>query len=284
MELIIDQPVTKLQLGTPSIIENTFFSVERSDFADFFGVKNHNAKYQQVIHSEDLDNKVLGIVGANYTVVKNKDLVLPIMGHLTDIFGKNGFSCGVKNQDDVAFYFKFVVNSETYQLPSGDKLNMMVTVANSYDGSLKNFIKVEYFRQVCTNGLHAWQTDGHIFKKHQSGNMCTMHELEKSFAKARETVNKYKSLEERQLTPDELERVWIAFETTDLPKKKLPLMKDILSNEMNILGESKPNAWLVYNAANNIVNHHYGNDKLSEDYRVKLDFQIGKIIDNLIMN
>jgi len=278
-----EKTVTPIKMGKFEDMEETLFDVEITPFSEYFKTEgNHNKKYHQVVHSKTLNNKILGIVGKDYTLISNREVVVPIYNALVEMFGVDGFTCGVKQTDDVMFFFTFDIHSSTLKIGDGDVLNVRVVVGNSYDGGVKHFTKFEYFRQVCTNGLHAWTTESHIIKKHQSQNTVSLEELTGALENLKKVATRYEALSQRAVTYDEIELFCLELEAMkSFPKKKVPLIKSILKSESDLL-KIEPNAWLLYNAANNVVNHHFGNDNLPEQIRYKLDSDVAAKLDKIL--
>jgi hypothetical protein len=278
-----EKTVSTVVLGKFEDMESTLFDVEITPFSEYFKTEdNHNKKYNQVVHSKALNNKILGIVGKDYTLISNREVIVPIYNTLAEMFGVDGFTCGVKQTDDVMFFYTFNIHSNTIKIGEGDVLNVRVIVGNSYDGGVKHFTKFEYFRKVCENGLHAWTTESHIIKKHQSQNIVSIEELTNALENLKKVATRYEALSQRTVTADEIELFVLELEAMKaFPKKKVPLIKEILKSESSLL-KIEPNAWLLYNAANNVINHHFGNDNLPEQVRYKLDSDVAKKLDKIL--
>lgn len=102
--------------------------------------------------------QVVGIVGDNYKIVKNKDVA--------DIFDKAFSGLSVYKQTDHlspshgSWVRNVFFNDASTQIDvrSDDPLNVMIKIFNSYDGTGSYGFMINFWRLVCTNGMVALQT------------------------------------------------------------------------------------------------------------------------------
>ena len=257
------------------VLNSTFFPVGIYDAEEYFEEQGcdlfTNDVFNQIVLS---GNQLLGVHGSAYTLVSNRELINPFVAELNSLFGEDGYSVSVNNFNNRRFDYRFIVDSDILQVTKKDAVKVMLKITNSYDGSVRNKGSVSYYRQVCSNGLHAWVADDNVvMKKHTNGNILLASDLGKSFEESKTKIEQFKRMNERILTEDEIEMMNLQVqEFKAFPKKKIELVGSIMKKEEEVLGVDGPTAWLYYNAINNIIEHEIPSSYFLSD-KEKLDNQ-----------
>jgi hypothetical protein len=240
------------------VLNSTYFPVEIVDAQEYFEEQGCDLFTNNVFSQIVLNgNQLLGVHGSAYTLISNRELIQPFITELNGMFGEDGYHVEVKNFDNRRFDYRFIVDNEDLKVMKHDNVKVMLKLTNSYDGSVRNKGEVSYYRQICSNGLHAWVADDNIvMKKHTSGNIIVTSDLGKAFEESKNKIEKFKKMHERVLTEDEIEMMNMQVEQFKaFPKKKIELVGSIIQKEQKLLGVDGPTAWLYYNAVNNIIEH-----------------------------
>ena len=240
------------------VLNSTFFPVSIQNAEEYFEEQGCDLYTNDVFNQIVLNgNQLLGVHGNDYTLVSNRELINPFVAELNTLFGEEGYTVSVNNTNNRRFDYRFIIDSDVMKVSNKDITKVMLKITNSYDGSVRNKGSVSYFREVCTNGLHAWVADDNIvMKKHTSGNILLVSDLGKAFEESMKKVEQFKKMNDRRLTEDEIEMMNLQVqEFKNFPKKKIEMIGSIMKKEENILGVDGPTAWLYYNAVNNIIEH-----------------------------
>jgi hypothetical protein len=110
----------------------------------------------------DINNEkhVLHSCSDRYELVQNSEFLPELYDVLGNKFGKENLKFSVRNFQNCAFEFNFVVTSNDFYIGGNpnDKLNFKISGVNSYNGKQNYNFKFgnEVYRQICSNGLHAW--------------------------------------------------------------------------------------------------------------------------------
>lgn len=278
--ICIARPELKPLTEDLSVLKRSFFSVTITQIEDFFPENiTFSDDFAQIVHTDD--NHVLGIHGSSYTLTSNEEFIMPLVDSLIELVGYENILASVRSINDQIFYYDFVIRTMPFKIQENDTMYIAIRATNSYNGSCRQSVMAYHYRMVCTNGLYAMMIDEAIGKKHQSGNIITTTELKTLVELSNTAVEKYKMLTDRRLTPDEVEELTeVLTKKTQLPKKKVHLLGEMAAAEAAVLGGADINAWMIYNAANNLVNFHYGTEDQSETYRYKLDAEVLKVLTN----
>ena len=257
------------------ILKSTFFPVGIYDAEEYFEENGLDLFANDVFNQIVLTgNQLLGVHGSAYTLISNRELINPFVQELNSMFGEDGYTVSVNNFNNRRFDYRFIVDTENINVSKNDNVRVMLKITNSYDGSVRNKGEVSYYRQICSNGLHAWVADDNIvLKKHTSGNILLTSDLGKAFEESKTKVEQFKKMHERILTEDEIEMMNLQVEQFKaFPKKKIEMVGSIIQKEQKLLGVDGPTAWLYYNAVNNIIEHEIPSSYFLSD-KEKLDRQ-----------
>lgn len=259
-------------------LENILFHVEqhemdsqRTILTDY----NFSGQYASAIYCLSM-NKVLHLAGRNYTLVTNEELISPIYDKLTQMFGTSGLQIECLNEDDRRFSARFILKDKVLQVANKDFVNAMIEVQNSYDGTLRHSISLSFYRKICGNGMMGWRQESNVSHKHNSDLLLNLDSVLQRLEKLDYDLSRFQKLSERMLTTKEMEEISEAIREMKydaFPKKligEVPLQMYQEAQEL----QSKPSAWLLYNAYNRFLNH---------DERVGLAMDLKERIDRNVL-
>jgi hypothetical protein len=260
-------------------LENILFHVEqhemnsqRTILTDY----NFSGQYSSAIYCPSM-NKVLHLSGRNYTLVTNEELISPIYDKLSKLFGKSGLQIECLNEDDRRFSARFILKEKVLQVANKDFVNAMIEVQNSYDGTLRHSISLSFYRKICENGMMGWRQESNVSHKHNSDYLLNLDQVLTRLNKLEEDLQKFQLLSNRTVTSKEIEQISEALKASkydQFPKKLIGEVPMQMYREVEAL-ESKPNAWLLYNAYNRLLNH---------DDRVGLAMDIKERVDRNVLS
>lgn len=261
-------------------LDDILFEVEQVELDEqrtILTQHDFGGQYASAIYSPDL-NRVLHLAGRQYQLITNRQLIYPIYDKLVDMFGYGGIKATFRSEDDRRFSADFVLNDKTIQVAQKDFVNMMITVQNSYDGSLRHSIGLSYLRQICTNGLMGWRKESLVQHKHNNDFLPNLDEILARLDNLDSQMNNFRKLTERQVTHKEIEKILERLSATkdSFPKKILSEVPFRMHEEAERL-ETKPNAWLLYNGFNYFLNHD-SRIGMGMDIKEKVDRQIVSVI------
>lgn len=254
-------------------LENILFNVEQhrlDNDRSILSEHNFGGQYASAIYCPSM-NKILHLAGRSYTLVSNEQLISPVYDRLVNIFGSSGIEIECLNEDDRRFYARFILKDKVLEVTNKDYLNAMIEIQNSYDGSLRHSISLSFYRLVCSNGMMGWRKEEGHSLKHNSDFLVNLTGILKRLDELDERFNKFRKLNERVVTGKELNLIMetIRKPRDGFPKKILPEVTGIMYQEATKL-KVEPNAWLLYNGFNNLLNHD-PRIGLTLDVREKID-------------
>lgn len=263
-------------------LENILFNVEQVELTpnrEQFTEYDFGGQYASVIYCPSM-NKVLHLSGRNYQLITNEQLIMPIYDKLQSMFGESGFDVSCMSEDDRRFSARFVLKDKVIEVAQKDYVNLMIEVQNSYDGSLRHSLALSYFRQVCTNGLMAWRKETALDNKHVSDYVPNLEIIIKRLDELDISLQQFRKLTERRVSSKEMDGIMEKlreFKNNDsFPKKLLSEVSMKVHQEVEQLN-SEPNAWILYNGFNNILNHH-PSVGLAMDIKERVDRNVLRLI------
>jgi hypothetical protein len=262
-------------------LDDLMFEVEQQELDEHRSILTEHdfgGQYASAIYSPDL-NRVLHLAGRQYQLISNREFIQPIYNKLLDMFGYGGFTVRCKNEDDRRFSAEFILTDKSIEVASKDFVNAMIEVQNSYDGSLRHSIGLSYWRQICSNGLMGYKKETLNESKHISDYLPSLEFVLSKLETLDKQMQGFEKLTDRRLTPKEVERVMGKFEKIrdGFPKRILPEVPLKMYEEAEKL-ETKPTAWLLYNAFNFHLNHD-SRIGLSMDNKERVDRQVISVIE-----
>ena len=266
-------------------LDSLFFPVEIYPLpnASLFPKLSFGQRFAQVVYLPFTD-KVVNFTGTNYKLTTNEEFFAPIYQLLVNTFGYSSINVSTLNEDDSRFCVDFVITSKHLLVDHKDVINLMVRARNSYDSTLPASIEFLAYRQVCSNGLCAWQTFKapgfqrgalkHFFD--MSGLIDSLSSVLSSFDFKmdlfRPFTDRVVSAMERDLVIDFLKSYEGQF---SFPKRILQEVPAKIDDEMKVLGSNQLSAWQLYNGFNYFLNH---------DTRINLRDNVKSQIDQHVKN
>jgi hypothetical protein len=274
----------RISKNTPKkqINEDIFIEAEMVDFKTATGYESRQG-YENVIIAE---NKIVNVVSNSYGFISNQNFFRNFEGILMDE-GIN-FQAKYKNVENQQFVADYILDGEqkvgTYK--GTDLIQPKIRLQNSYDGKLLLSGYFGFFRQVCSNGLHTHKNElAFKIKRTQNNLLATPDKLVQMLDEYRNnTMIEIKSIFD-ELSKVELtdlnkavrelsEKVDILTfaNKKDIPTEKAVAVIDTIRRESNEL-KTKPNAWLLYNAFNELLYNdelNFKNEGMRKDLDMKL--------------
>lgn len=146
------------------IIKNVCFPVEKVAQKDLNPNFIYGSEYTHAIIGKIGDQKhYLNACSNRYTLVENQAFIPDLYQILSDQFGGENIEVNARNFQNSIFNFDFIIKSQEHYFGgnAADPLNFKVSAQNSYNGKQNyNFeFGNQVYRQICTNGLHAWKLE-----------------------------------------------------------------------------------------------------------------------------
>lgn len=177
------------------------------------------------------------------------------------------------------FIVDFIIKDKAISIGAGDNVYAKMRAINSYDGSIKFQYLAGFWREICSNGMGAWESINAKLKKMHTPAIGedvsfekVMEMLSSFLADMNDNAEVYRELNDVKVARPEL-RVEEIIEETSFPTT---LEEDVLyrlEEEKNQLGVTVITDWLVYNAFNYQLNHNE-ELKAKESKREKMDQEV----------
>lgn len=217
--------------------------------------------------------KVVNTCSNQYRLVPIQDVLLPFEEALDSVFD---YSAVYRHSDYCRFFVDYIMKKPS-ETAVNDKIAPRIRLQHSYSGDVRYEVKFGFYRQICSNGLHAIGFDQKIRTKH------TKNRLDEELGNMIEIVQEFVEHAEDYMKPfqmmDEViydtpimfeERIDAVIDLTGFPKnlKENIVLRASLERAQNNLKQSD---WLIYNAMNYQLNHNYTELGMQEWNRQKLD-------------
>lgn len=249
------------------------FPVVKVETKELFPDTNFADNMTHSIYSPD-HNKVLSNCSGNYSLVENDQLIEPIVELAQSVLGEVQITA--KSYDNRRFYVDIVGDRKLYEVTKNDKICPLISIKNSYDGTVKQGYSLSYYRQICSNGMKGFAKEYSTESKHSKDKdiLADLHKLERDLMNVKSKLDEFKRMADRQMTPDELDTLLEDFKTShsiQYPKRLLETVPEIIGKEQEIL-KTPLNAWLVYNGFNNALMH--AETKMLPEDKEKIDRRV----------
>lgn len=242
-------------------------------------------RFAQVVYLPFTD-KVVNFSGSNYTLTTNEFFFSPIYDELVKTFGYSAIKVQTLNEDDSRFCVDFIIDSKNLLVGHNDIISLMVRARNSYDSTLPASIEFLAFRQVCSNGLCAWQTfnapglkKGSL--KHHVDMTGLIKSLGTSLSSFEFTTDIFKPYTDRVVSSKERDQVIEYLKSfsgsISYPKRILSEVPSKIDEEMKALGSSSLSAWQLYNGFNYFLNHDT-RINLKDNIKSQIDIHVKDVI------
>jgi DNA-binding Xre family transcriptional regulator len=241
------------------------------------------------------NGKIVNMVSADYGFISNQDFFGKFEQKLRE--ERIQFEAKYTNYDDARFTADYILDGELFIKPEHkgkygivDSIKPKLRLTNSYDGKVPLAGYFGFFRQICSNGLHAQVNDLAFQKRRTRSNIeiifPTMSEMIEQYKKNDQVkiFRKYEVLAEKTIKKSELENIvkhfitsenLFKFEKSDKnpePSIQSQFVLDTIAKECDTL-HVKPNAWIVYNSINEWIYSDERNKK-DDGMRRNLDLKV----------
>lgn len=267
-----------------TITDNMFPAVakmELGQISDYSGV----GKCSHVILS---NGKVVQTCSNSYGLLKNEDFFQVFENKMREEHIE--FKAIYKNVDDCQFTADYILDGELSVKTKNDTIQPKIRLINSYDGSCKTMGFLGFYRQVCSNGLHALRYEVDFKLKHTENSirlaLPNLHEMIERYEKTEgvKIVRRFQVLAEQAIAAHELQDFvkgvidhtnLFKFEKSDknpAPSLNADFVMNVISKESAQL-QTTPNRWIVYNALNEWLFNDQRNSK-TEAMRTDIDAKL----------
>lgn len=250
------------------------------------------------------NGKVVNMVSDSYGFISNQDFFGGFEQKLRD--EHINFEARYKNYDDVRFTADYILEGSLLVKPEfqskyagTDMIKPKLRLTHSYDGKTSTAGYFGFFRQVCSNGLHVSKEELAFKTRRTKANIeiiyPTMSEMIENYKKNEQVsiIRKFEVLAEKTISKSDLIKVvnnivtttdLFKFEKSDKniePSKNAQFVLDVIAKESEILN-TKPNAWIVYNAMNEWIYSDERNKK-NDDMRRNLDIKVFNKVEQMFL-
>jgi ASC-1-like (ASCH) protein len=202
--------------------------------------------------------KIVNNCSEDYTVISNKEILLPFVDELIKTYNLN---IKVSQRKDAQFYVDFSLPGLPTKVSKKDDIIPRMRIINSYNGRVKYAIELGFVRLVCTNGLTVPEGfHGKIKMMHTPGSgeglalTKSMDMLAQFIQNVPEVMKPFMQLTQQPVKDIEA-RVQEIIENTKFPKRQAEEVMDRINFEINTL-KLPPSDWLIYNGFNYQLNHN----------------------------
>lgn len=247
------------------------------DAKDFFKTKSlifdPNLSYLILVETPQ-GPKVVNFCSKNYALVKNQDLIIPVLEKLQE---NHNVEVKASHSDFSKFYVDFIIKDQVHKLQKDDIFPRM-RLYNSYDGSMRYSFGFGFYRLVCENGMSVPVSRTNRIKLMHTPAIAngaavvqTMSILDKFLSEAKNLLGGYKPLFDKKLNWGEaIARIEEAIEETNYPKSLVEPATIRLKQEVDM--KLPLNDYLVYNALNYALYNNDSKQKLHK--RDKDDLEV----------
>jgi hypothetical protein len=248
-----------------SLLDSLFFPVEIYSLPNesLFPNLSFGQRFAQVVYLP-FTEKIVNFSGNNYKLTTNQDFFVPIYDELAKTFGSSSLKIKALNEDDSRFCVDFVIDCKNLLVGHNDVVCLMVRARNSYDSTLPASIEFLAYRQICSNGLCAWQTFNAPglkkgFLKHHVNMSKLINGLGSSLSTFQFNTDIFQPFIDRVVSVAEREQIIEKLKSVEgalaFPKKLISEVPFKISEEMAALGSSTLSAWQLYNGFNYFLSH-----------------------------
>lgn len=261
--------------------DNVYPQVIIKDLSELTGLPVRRGIEKAIISGGALVNTV----SKSYGLLKNEDFFFEVESQLDEAGIK--YETRSVNRENRSFAVDYILNDPSYVIKvknSKDEIIPMIRCVNSYDYSCKTAGYFGFFRKVCNNGLHVNDKSMLSFTMKHRGDVGTLvlpkikNLVEQFIANEYYSLSKrFEVLAERPILSLE---GWVSataqktglfkFQKSEKnaePSLNASLVIETIEKEAALLG-IRPNAWLGYNAFNELL---HGKLKKTFDQQIKLD-------------
>lgn len=248
-------------------IESICFPVEKIDQRNLNPNFIYGSEYTHAIIAKVGDQKhYLNACSNRYALVENSAFIPELYDIISTQFGANNVEVNVRNWQNAQFNVDFIIKSETHYFAGNakDPLNFKISASNSYNGKQNYNFKFgnQVYRQICTNGLHAWRMD-ELFSvkgKHTDNIKLQLKNFKVNLLNAldQDIFNKIAASFQPMLDnlvidlESRLTEV-MEFAGIGTTPKNMDHVINVITNEADQAYNGQINDWLIYNGLNNLL-------------------------------
>ncbi len=221
--------------------------------------------------------KVLHTCTSSYNLIKNKTLIEPVHQELVKRYGTSGFATEITCYGDTKFFVRFLINDRSARIQRGDELLPCIEIGNSYNGKLKSFVKMGFYRIQSRSSLKAYAFDFSKNTKRTEIPRLNPTFLKEGFEGYNKTIKQFKKLNQRQFTKKETRSFKEDIQAIGIfPNTLIDLVFKYFEEEASRHHFIK-SPWLLYCAFNKVL--FAADFKMHIDERIKRDVKISKLIE-----
>ncbi len=221
--------------------------------------------------------KVLHTCTASFNLIKNQELIEPVHQGLIKRYGLSGFVTEIISYDNTKFFVRFLINDRAASIQTGDELLPCIEIGNSYNGKLRSFVQMGFYRIQSRSSLKAYAFNLSNNTKRRETPQVNSTFLEKGFKEYDKKISHFKKLNQRQFT----EKEYLSF-MGDIraigifPNTLINLVLESFEKEASRY-HFKKSPWLLYCTFNKVL--FAADFKMHLDERIKRDLKISKLIE-----
>lgn len=266
--------IKETPIVTHSELDEINFAVTKVTTKELFSDTKFADNLTHAIYSPE-HNKVLSFCSKDYGVVENDQLFTPILDTAKECLGGE-VDITVKSYDGRRFYMDIVGDKRMHNVTKNDKVCPLISVKNSYDGTVKQGYSLSFYRQICSNGMKGFAKEYSFESKHSSERkfVLNLDRLRADLLNVKNQIEQFKAMSDRPMTSKELEAIMEHFKESkaiNYPKRLIEEVPEIIGKEIEIL-KAPMSAWLVYNGFNNALMH--ADTKMLPEEKEKIDRRV----------
>jgi len=261
-------------------LEPIFMPVQKVEAKSILkGYSFNSDNSHMIVVKTPIGMKVVNSCSEDYTIVSNKEILLPFVDEL---LGKYNLGVTVNKRKDAQFYIDFNLPDKQFKVLKKDDLIPRMRIQNSYNGRVKYCIELGFCRLVCTNGMTVPEGFHSRVKMMHTPGAGEGLALAKSMTMLAEFIKNAPAIMEpyMQLSNKPVKdiegRVQEILENTKFPKRQAEEVLDRINFEINTL-KLPATDWLIYNGFNYQLNHNeaintveHKKDKIDESVLIHL--------------
>lgn len=271
-----------------AVSSNIFPTVSKlslSQISDYQGIE----RCSHVIIS---NGKVVQTCSSNYGLLKNENFFTPFEEKMRE--EHINFTAKYRNVGDCQFVADYILDGEVSVKTKKDVVQPKIRLINSYDGSCAAAGFLGYYRQICSNGLHAMRYEVNFKARHTDRAIqMVVPSLRDMLEEYQNTegvkiIRRFEVLAERPIGDNINDFVKAVCDNTKIfkfeksdknpdPSLNAQFVLDKIAMEAREL-KMVSNRWLVYNAFNEWLNSDERNKK-SDRLRTDLDSKIFEAVE-----
>lgn len=239
------------------------------------------------------NGKIVQACSSNYGLLKNEDFFGAFEAKMREEHIQ--FKAIYRNRQDAQFAADYILDGELSVATKADTIQPKIRLINSYDGSSFTSGSVGFYRQICSNGLHALKYEIDFKVRHTEAGVVaaipSIHDMIERYSKTEgvNLVRRFEVLAEAAMSHRDAREIvksvvsktnLFKFEKSDKnpdPSLNAQFVLDVISRETRTL-KTVPNKWIVYNALNEWLNNDSRNQK-TDAIRTATDAKIFEAVE-----